>query len=782
MSIQYKQSWIDRVIFIGIIALLIFAPLAFGSVHVWAYSIMEIGVFSLLALWFADRFIFSKSDAVEWVKTPMNLALLLLILLIGLQMVPLPSSLVSIISPRTFNDKMQLMELMGKVNRPAFQKSSWMFLSYSVHPTLTEWLKLVAYPGMFFLVLNTIKSKKQIDVLVTVLVLIGLFEAVYAIIQIFSVTPKVWWWKSRVGSSRFASGTFVGSNHFAGYMEMVLCLSIGYVIAQEKRRQRVLSGLGGLRSTFQRVVGWFSPESTHPKLIFLAFVAIIMGVSLLMSASRGGILSLGISMILMSVLFFSKKRYRKFSGFTLGLFLVTLLYGLHLGINPTLNKLESDTGIYERIETTRSIVPMVLDYPVLGVGWGNFRYLYPRYIENHDQVSTSGHAHNDWAEAGIEAGLFGTALILAAFTGLLFRLIRIWMKRRDLYALGIGAGVISGLLSIGIHSFFDFNMHIPANPLALAALLGIGYAALHRQGHGFSESFFFPVRSIEVSRIQRIVMGCMMICVFSAGIVIAGRHFLAEAYCPTEWNSTMNLNWDPELLNIQRAIDYNPGNAEYYFKKANFFISHHKKDAERKAQSEEKEAQNKSADFADYMDSKMEVLSGEAFEREKNERAIESLENAVRLNPARWIYWYELGKRYSLRNYDSLGYLNQWLPMADACFDMGIACAPKDADMLFNVAWYWVWRSGFFPRNNEPVSPKSKSSGEKKSIQSREDAVLKFLGLFQRSLSLNPDNLKKAASRVWEYYPYDDVVLGIVPEGDEALERRVLQVIVKGIR
>jgi len=49
MEHTYRQtSRIHSVIFIGIIFLLVFAPLAFGSVHVWAYSVVEIGVWGRL--------------------------------------------------------------------------------------------------------------------------------------------------------------------------------------------------------------------------------------------------------------------------------------------------------------------------------------------------------------------------------------------------------------------------------------------------------------------------------------------------------------------------------------------------------------------------------------------------------------------------------------------------------------------------------------------------------------------------------------------------------------
>ena len=41
---------IDKIIFAGVLALLVFAPLAFGAVHVWAFTVVELGVFLLLGL------------------------------------------------------------------------------------------------------------------------------------------------------------------------------------------------------------------------------------------------------------------------------------------------------------------------------------------------------------------------------------------------------------------------------------------------------------------------------------------------------------------------------------------------------------------------------------------------------------------------------------------------------------------------------------------------------------------------------------------------------------
>lgn len=142
-----RQSRTDRIIFAGIIGLLIFAPLAFGSVHVWAYTLVELGVFLLLILWVANRCIFSKSGTLSWVKTPVNLFLILLLFFVGLQLVPLPSAWTTFLSPQTHADKIQLHELMAQFDSSVIH---WFAPANFLHPVVIDGLKLLTYPVRFW--------------------------------------------------------------------------------------------------------------------------------------------------------------------------------------------------------------------------------------------------------------------------------------------------------------------------------------------------------------------------------------------------------------------------------------------------------------------------------------------------------------------------------------------------------------------------------------------------------------------------------------------------------
>jgi predicted tellurium resistance membrane protein TerC len=73
---------------------------------------------------------------------------------------------------------------------------------------------------------------------------------------------------------------------------------------------------------------------------------------------------------------------------------------------------------------------------------------------------------------------FGFGIVFVGYIWFLAAAIRQWFRRRDPLAVGLGGGMIMALVSIGIHSLVDFNMHIPANALSTMVVAGLGWNAL----------------------------------------------------------------------------------------------------------------------------------------------------------------------------------------------------------------------------------------------------------------------------------------------------------------
>jgi len=104
------EIWCDRTVTGGILFLILFTPFAFGSVHPWAFMLMEATLFLLVMVWgarlfFALRLTPSASpfapSSLRFVQK-LALPLLLFFILILFQLFPLPPGLLRLLSPSTF--------------------------------------------------------------------------------------------------------------------------------------------------------------------------------------------------------------------------------------------------------------------------------------------------------------------------------------------------------------------------------------------------------------------------------------------------------------------------------------------------------------------------------------------------------------------------------------------------------------------------------------------------------------------------------------------------------
>ena len=103
---------------------------------------------------------------------------------------------------------------------------------------------------------------------------------------------------------------------------------------------------------------------------------------------------------------------------------------------------------------------------------GSFVAAYPPYQTEVSDLVTE-HAHNDYVEALAETGLAGGVLILAAlalFIPAAFGNPAVQLKAEAGW-MQLGAAI--ACCGLFIHSFVDFNLHIPANAAWFAFCAGL---------------------------------------------------------------------------------------------------------------------------------------------------------------------------------------------------------------------------------------------------------------------------------------------------------------------
>jgi O-antigen ligase len=486
---------IDRTIEVLLILLLVFTPIAFGSQVLWAFSLMELGILLIIILWAVKGLSYRLSVTSSNNKSPITnnhvlITMVLLSLFLGivvLQMIPLPSAVVKMISPKTHEIRHQLSvksaglsyqssvhssdDKLGITNdeSPVTDKESRITNAHlpitnnqlpvttlSLFPmgTKIEFLKWFTLAGLFTFLMGwglLDRGYRKTNRLIIVIFLVGVFESLYGIIEFFSGHRHILNldWSAWISS---VTGTFVNRNYFAGYLLMVIPLSIGFLVSRGANQS----------GRFRGWRHWLS--SLDGKMLLLGFGLILMILGLLLSASRMGILSLLISFSLMSLLFRDPRRGRGVSRIPILIFGLALLWAIWIGLDAVISRFFTvSEDLKSRWMLWGNTLRILKDFPLLGSGLGSFTQVFPMYRSFHIRGLIT-HAENDFLQMASEVGLCGAGLLLVLFLFLFFRAasgIRSLTSGEPRKYVGIGCLV--GILALMFHSIVERNVQVPAN-------------------------------------------------------------------------------------------------------------------------------------------------------------------------------------------------------------------------------------------------------------------------------------------------------------------------------
>jgi hypothetical protein len=701
----------ERVAFLLYLLVLIISPLLFGAVHVYAYSFIFLAILvaSLLLLVHNIRKDYrTNSSYFQYPVSHLNPLLYLVLAFLVLQVIPLPAFVVGLLSP----------EAKETVSQSAIftEKKPFVSLASYVYPVRMSVVRWTVY-AMFFLGLTqVINSRKRVAIACWCILATACFISIYGIYQAYAGEQKIWWF---AGLGSDVRGTYINRNHFAGLMTMGLMLATGYASSLINDLHRSSSTL--TQTTRDKILSLLRLEQDISKRTLVVFCGVIVGLGLVLSASRGGIISAALGLLVLGTFYVTRQNQKRNGLIVLVVFLLVGGYGLNIGLEHTLERFQSEQlqssfeGRYRYAERTMDVFK---DYKLTGVGVGNFQYAYPRYQAPEDMGLLIDYAHNDWAQFLAEAGVLGFAVVLGGLGYFIFCLFRLWQTRRDPYALALGIVPLAVMTTMGVHSFFDFNMHIPANVFTLAAILAIGQAALSIRLRQAGEKFDKEFKHLYLQGKGGVVFLLVLVLIVWAG-GLTMRHFVAEAFCNTVPNSTLNRVQNPAVTNVQRAIAWDRYNAGYWHKLA------------------------------------------QAWAREKQNREYlvpmtEALEKAVRLNPFNPLYYLELGWAYTKRwqepDFDKI-----WLPSADHAMDMAVLYSgARDPRLHRDVGTYWLMRS----KTIDPSTPFWNEALEKVGIR------------YQMAIDLARENqrqklFEEIRKTVWSYYSDVEMWERLKIEGSE---------------
>lgn len=328
------------------------------------------------------------------------------------------------------------------------------------YPAHAELIEVLVYTTLFFAVQNNLQNQRQVQGLIYLLLALGACLSGFALFQFITHWDKIWFGQKYTQYVPRGSGTYFNPNNFAGFAETLLFLGMAFTL------------LGRLKHVTRILIGY-------------ATIIILVGVGV--SISRGAWLAVALTLIVFFIPLLKRRRFRYWAlltGLIVVLVGATLVYKSGAVQTRFVEMLADGTPDHYagRLWIWKATASMWRDHLWFGVGPGQFDVFFPSYRPIEIQTRPT-YAHNDYLNLLAEWGLLGFALISAFWLAMVVGSLRTWKhihqgtdestfttSNRSAWVLGASTGVLALL----IHSLFDFNMQIPSiaiQAVVLTALL-----------------------------------------------------------------------------------------------------------------------------------------------------------------------------------------------------------------------------------------------------------------------------------------------------------------------
>jgi len=449
---------IERVAFYGLLLLLLWLPLPWGSHRPWAEHLLVLWAAVLLALTCLARVVAAAPEPLPLRYRWITALWLCWLLWIALQTATLAPQRLAAWSP-------QAAALHAAV-APLGVAPPLDTLSVMPGATLDELLLSLGYFALYLVAALTCRGRERRRQVAAVLVFSGLLQAVYGSLMTLS-GAELGFLAKKAYYLGFATGTFVNRNHLAAYLELTSAVGLGLILAELR------AGAGG--SWRLRLSGWIELAFSTKARVRIAMAMMVVG--LVLTRSRMGNTAFFIALCVTGLAYIALRERQLLLRATLlfaSLLLVdTLIVSHWFGLDQVVQRIEATRLEQEERPLIYQTLPRMLPpYRATGAGLGSFAQAFMPYRPAQVHAYYD-HAHNDYMEFLVETGIPGLGLLLLLAGVHLLHALRVAWKRRDRLPQGICVGFVMASLALAIHATVEFSFQIPAVAASYIVLMGL---------------------------------------------------------------------------------------------------------------------------------------------------------------------------------------------------------------------------------------------------------------------------------------------------------------------
>ena len=311
----------------------------------------------------------------------------------------------------------------------------------------------------FFIIKKHVRTVDVASMTVFSIIMIGTCSSLYAVFQYVTQSNAVLWQERPINYANRYGSVFVNPNHHAGFLNCIIPITFSFLFFS---RGRKIAKIIGVLALCVMVFSLYLTKSRGGWIAATLVTSVLMFLFLKKSVAKYSVplLVIGVLSVGVGVFYFS-------DGFRERL----------LGVFSTNS---NQSGMF-RAWLWLPAFQMWVDHPIFGVGPGQFNIRFPEYRTALTQLNPI-HVHNDFLEILVEYGLIGGLLVLGLI-GQIFTIINPALKREVGYIIKTGCvysdktfvfiGCTASTIGILVHSFFEFNLRIPAILMLLAICVSL---------------------------------------------------------------------------------------------------------------------------------------------------------------------------------------------------------------------------------------------------------------------------------------------------------------------
>ncbi len=459
--------------------LLIFSPLAFGTVDTLPQMLTQ-------AASFGGLFLYSLAHLLpgnKRVYRPPGLIPLCLVLgFLLFQTIPLPMVILKILSPAAYKIRAGL---------PGVTLlDTWQPMTINSRATFTQIFHYTSFLACYILACSLLTDRDRCRQVISLLIIIGTIIAVQGILQKWFNNGRLLWVRLPPVNGGYFKGTFVHRNQFAAYLEMLAPLALAFYLFHQRHINKVV--------TFrQRCVEALNHPLKNDHFLF-GLAAVFIITACYISTSRGGILS--VSLACMLLIFFLRK-YKKdeslFIRIAIIFFCISFMIG-SVGWEPIVSRFQfKNRDLIQissgRLEIWKQSLPLIKDYFLTGSGLGTFGNIFSTYSMLKIYPNNFlYHPHNIYIETLSDLGLTGFTLLGCFFYSVGRSAYAGYRQRRDLFAKYLFIAAAAGLFAQFLHLTVEYNLQSGAVGLTFFTILALLVSGGHTRFHGHEAASSLP--------------------------------------------------------------------------------------------------------------------------------------------------------------------------------------------------------------------------------------------------------------------------------------------------